>query len=60
MVQWKYMQRMDAKAAVTGLKPAMLHCPIAGYDTNKLCNSPAMDKTEQVFQLYDKHSLFHF
>jgi hypothetical protein len=42
------MQRMDAKAAVTGLKLVMLNSPIEGQDTNKLCNSPAMDKIEPV------------
>jgi hypothetical protein len=45
-----YMQRMDAQVAVTGLKPAMLHCPIARHDTNECWNSPAMDKTEPVLQ----------
>jgi hypothetical protein len=46
------MQRMNAKVAVTGLKLLMLQSPIAGHDTNKLCNSPAMNKTEPVLQLY--------
>jgi hypothetical protein len=49
------MQRMDAKVAATRPKPAMLDSPIAGHDTNKLCNSPTMDKTEPVLQLYGTH-----
>ena len=41
LVKIRYMQRMDAKVAVTGLKLATLHSPIARHDTNKCCNSPA-------------------